>query len=409
MNTEISTHKSGLRLVTHNMSDAPAVSLHIFVHTGSRYENLTINGVAHFFEHMVFKGTPTRPSPEQIAFELESIGAEVNAGTDREFTTYFIKVLKSNLEKGAEILFDAFLHSSLTEEEVNKERLVIKEEIKMYEDDPSSFTDELAISNIYPNDLFGRSVLGSDATLNNLTSHTIRDFFNRTYFFENTVIVAAGSISNQELGALIDKYFDVSAYSHGTDIEIDYTDTGFSTEESIYKKDIQQAQLRLSTHTVNYNDPKKYKYSVATDILGEGMGSKLFVEIREKLGLAYNISVAHETWSKSGFFMIALGLMSENVETAKTICFREIEKLANGEFTEADLHRAKELSKSSILMNMDTTDNWAMLLGIQETVYKKIEPIENIIRKIDEVNMPDVKDIMKELFSRPWQSTVVRE
>jgi predicted Zn-dependent peptidase len=404
----LTTHKSGLRLITHTMPDSPSVSLNIFVHTGSRYENAENNGVAHFFEHMVFKGTTLRPSPEQIAFELESIGAEVNAGTDREFTTYYIRVLKPNIEKGAEILFDAFLHSLLVEEETDKERGVIFEEMKMYQDDPSYFAEELFTSNIYPVDPYGRSVLGTVETLKNLNSDAIRDFFQKNYCFENTVIAAAGNIKHEELESLVDRYFDTHSYVHGNDLEIPYVDNNFTQETDIYKKDIQQAQFRMGTYTVSHFDPDKYKISVATDILGNGLSSKLSVEIREKLGLAYTIGAESEHWSKSGYMTIGAGLAPENIETVQKICIREMNKISNGELSLADLNRAKELAKSSILMNLDTTENWVMFLGLQECIYKKIETIDEIVKKFDEVSIEDVVKVMQMLTNQKWHTTVVR-
>ncbi|MEI7603573.1 MAG: pitrilysin family protein [bacterium] len=404
--TTKTTHKSGIRLVTHNIPDTPSVYISIFVHTGSRFETADNAGIAHFFEHMVFKGTTKRPSPHQIFYDLEMIGAEANAVTSQEFTAYFIKVLKQNLESGFEILSDAFLHSLFIEEEVDKERGVIKEEIKMYEDDPSEYATDQLVENLYPNDQYGRNIAGTIDGMNKLNGQMIKDFYKSHYFAENTVIVAAGDITHSQLEELIDRYF--SEYPHGEYHEPEFTPEPFTSSEMVYTKDVQQAQLRMATYSVPFSDPDRYKISVATSVLGSGAGSRLFIEVREKLGLAYNIYAYNNHWSQSGYVAIDAGLMPDKIETVKNIVLKEIKNLSDGDFTDNDLHRAKELYKASLLMNMDTTDSWTWFLGKYECLYGNMYTIDEVIKGIDDVTRDDIISVMSKLAVSNWHTTVVK-
>lgn len=404
--TTKTTNSKGLRIVSHLMPDTPAVYIGIYVHTGSRFEDSTNAGVAHFFEHMVFKGTEKRPTPYQVFYDLEKIGAEANAMTGQEYTCYYIKVLKQNLENGFEILSDAFLHSKLDEAEVTKEREVIKEEIKMYEDDPSEYASDQLLENMYPEDQYGRNIAGTISGMDQLDGEKIRNFFNAHYFCENTVIAAAGEITHEELENLVNKYF--SEYKQGKYAEPVFVDSKFTNPEVTYTRDMQQAQFRMATYSVPFTDPDKYKLSVATAVLGSGAASKLFIEVREKLALAYNIYAYNYCWSKSGTLIIDAGLKKDNVKQVEEVVLQEIKKLADGDFTDDDIIRAKELSKSSLLMNMDTTDSWGHKLGKEETIYNQITDIPMIITKIDEVTREDIIKVMTKFSQADWHKTIVQ-
>ena len=406
-NTIKTLHSSGLRLISHYIPDSPTIALNIFVNAGSRFENSSNNGVAHFFEHMIFKGTQKRPLPNEIFYELELIGAEANAFTDKEYTTYVIKILKANFEKGVEILFDAFLHSLLDDKEVEKERRVIKEEMKMYEDDPSTFADEKFISNLYPYDSYGYDIVGTSQTLENINSSVIRDFYKNHYFFENTVIVASGDIEHSKLESLVNKYFDISRYSHGSVNNIPFMDKSFIEPRKIYKRDIQQSQFRLGTYTYSHSDINRFKALVALSILGYGAGSKLFVEVREKRGLVYGIYSTPINWSQSGYISITAGLMAERINMVENICFEEMQKMADGGFSDRDITRAKEQAKSSLLMNLDTNSNWVWTLGYSECVYNESFNIYEYIKNIDNVVREDILLASQTLISSKWQGTYV--
>lgn len=407
MNTTRTTHKSGLKLISHLMPDVPAVTFNIFVHTGSRFEDAENAGVAHFFEHMVFKGTQKRPSPIQVMYELESIGAEVNAFTSQEYTCYYLKVLRENLDQGVDILTDAFVHSLLVEEEMDKERNVIKEEKKMYEDDPSSFADDMMLENLYPTDRYGRDIIGSYKTLDAINSNVMKDFIKKHYNYENTSIVVAGNVTHEQVEALVDKYFDFDSYTHGVHDPITYTQQKFEQAEYIFEREIQQTQLRLSTYGVPFMHEDMYRYIISMAILGDGFGSKLSNEVREKRGLAYSIYGYSSHWSRAGHITIGAGLQRDKVDEVKQITKDEIHKLAEGDFTPEDLQRAKEVYKAGILMNMDTTNSWVWYLGLRDCIYNDKTDIKDIIHMIDEVNHEDVVRIMKKLESAEWMTTLV--
>lgn len=400
MEIRTKTYPSGLRLVVSTMPDSRAVSTFFGINTGSVNETPKNNGISHVIEHMTFKGTKQR-SAEDISTELESLGANINAFTSRYITCYYGSCIKENAEKSFEIFSDMILNSAYDEEELQKELKVIFEEIDMYEDDPGSVAYDKYNEIFFEGTKLEQSVIGTKKVLSKLHRQDLIDYITQFYVPSNMVVSVAGGITFEQADAMVEKYFNCGFKAKAEPIVPVPTKDKLLPKQKFVttKKDISQTHIVMGYPTENIYSKNAPAISVLTFILGGGMSSRLFVRIREKLGLVYSINATPELFDIAGNIVISLATNHTNQELALTAIREEIDNIANNGVTDAELQKAKTFCKSMIVMSSETTINIArhnaantMQFGTYKTVDQRIDEIEN-------VSLEQVNRLAKEIFT----------
>ncbi|KKU17017.1 MAG: Peptidase M16 domain protein [Candidatus Azambacteria bacterium GW2011_GWA2_45_90] len=348
------TLKNGLRVITVPMKDVRSVTVLVLVGTGSKYETREINGLSHFLEHVMFKGTKKRPTALQISTELDRVGAEHNAFTGDERTGYWIKADFNHLDLALDIVSDILINSTFNPKEIERERGVIIEEINMYNDMPSRYTGVLFDRLLYGDQPAGWEILGKKEVISKLKRPELVQYFQNQYVADNIVVTVAG------------KFF--------------------------YKK-TEQTHFCLGVRAYNVFDPRKYALSVLSSILGGSMSSRLWVTIREKKGLAYYIGSMVDNSSDTGFLAVRAGVNNEKVKDAIAAILREFRLVRDKGVTAEELKKAKDYFKGKMLLAFESSDDWAEFVGEQEIALNKILKPEQILRKINAVS--ERKDIIK--------------
>lgn len=389
----LSKLNNGITFVHDFMPDVETVSVKISVKTGSRNETIENNGISHFLEHMAFKGTTNR-NAKQIAFDFESIGADFNAYTSKEITSYYSKTLKEYTEKSLEILVDMFENSIFDKEELERERGVILQELAMTNDTPDDIIYDYYQSAAFSNQAFGRSIIGTADNIKHFKKEDFLDYIEKNYTNENIVLSVSGNIDYQKMEDLANKYFSKNNSNKQKQIEKAHYTSGCFKKE----KDLEQVQCIMGFEGLAANDNKKFIMSVMNHILGSGMSSRLFQEIREKRGLCYSIYSFNDATFETGSFQIYTAVEPDKVNQAIAAIVEELKMMTNTVNT-SELERAKVRLKSSILMSMENTNYRATRNANNLVFYGKIETPEEIINSINSVSIEDVKHLLKQIIS----------
>lgn len=383
---------NGLRIATDVMDSIETVSVSVLVKTGSRHENEKNNGISHFLEHMAFKGTNTR-NAKQIAEEFDSIGGYFNAYTSREKTVYYAKVLKNDLGVAVDILSDILQNSLYEEVELEKERKVILEEMKMIQDTPDDLVFDYFQDIAYQNQSFGRSIIGTEETVNSINRDDIIGYVAKQYNFKDIIVGAAGNFDQGKFTDLITAKFSNFSNNSSNKIETPtYTGGDFRRV-----KDLEQVHIVMGYEGVSYKDPEYYNQQVLAIIAGGGMSSRFFQEIREKRGLAYSVSAFGSSYSDSGVFGIYCGTSEDKTNEFFDVICDELKKLTN-DVTEEELKRAKAQVKASLLMSQESSVSRAEKLVGNLSVFGKYVPVSEIIAKIESVNIDSVQNFAKKIL-----------
>jgi len=395
---------NGLRVVTSAMPHTRSVSVGFYVGAGSRYEDDPIAGVSHFLEHMLFKGTERRPTAQEISEEIEGVGGIMNAATDKELTVYWAKVGDQHFTRCLDVLADALLNSTFVPEEIEKERQVIIEELAMTEDSPADLAALLIDEVLWPDQPLGRDVGGSQKSVAALTREQIVGFVDRHYGPKTTVLSVAGNVQHDEVVRLADKLLA----KWGT------TPSGTwfravekpSPKAALKSKKTEQAQVCLAVPALSSFHPDRYALDVLNTILGEGMSSRLFVEIREKLALAYDVHsyVAH--FLDAGSLVVSAGVDPKRVEPTIVAILRELSKMREG-IPERELHKAKELIKGRLQLRMEDTRAVASWLGTQELLRDEILTVDAVLDVIERVSIDDLNRVADDLLQPERMSLAV--
>ncbi len=391
----ITTHtlSNGLRIAVDEMPEIKTASIIVQVNAGTRNEKEEENGIAHFLEHMAFKGTKTRTALE-IAEKIENIGGSFNAGTNYEETCYIVKVLSEHLEIGLDVLSDIILNSIFLDKEIEVERGVILQEIAMYLDIPDDVVFDLLRNISYPDQPLGRSILGSP---NNIKKFKGKDFFgfvDKYYHPKQIIITVAGGIKSSDVFRSVEEKF---GYLEGPDF-VSPSEAKFKGGENRLEKQLEQAHFTFALEAPTITDPKVYNARVFSAILGGGMSSRLFQEIREKRGLCYTISSYLESFSDTGSIVIYSGTGSEKITELSYVVAEEIKKLTSN-VQDAEISRAKTRMKAGMLMALEDPFNRCARMAGLLTVWGRILDLEEIIEKIEEVNVQKVKDFGSTLLN----------
>ncbi|WP_367649552.1 M16 family metallopeptidase [Paenibacillus sp. NEAU-GSW1] len=397
------TLSNGLRVIVEYLPTFRSVSFGIWVKTGSRNETPENNGVSHFVEHMLFKGTNNR-SAKDIADLFDGIGGNVNAFTSKEYTCYFAKVLDEHLPIAVDALADMFFESKLDPEELAKEKNVILEEISMYEDTPDDKVHDEASRAAYGDHPLAYSILGLEERLTAMNSDSLRSYMNDTYTIANTVISVAGNVEEQKLLELLEKHFGRFSNQGSTAI---VEAPSFHGDYVFFKKKTEQNHLCLSFPGCSISDPKLYAMILLNNALGGGMSSRLFQEIREKRGLAYSVYSYHTSYADTGLFTVYAGTAPKQTKEVLDLTMEQLEELAVKGLGEDELHRGKEQLKGSLILSLESTSSRMNRLGKNELMLGRHYTLDELLQRIDNVTMDDLRQMTERMLSVPFAVAMV--
>jgi len=389
---KLQTLPNGVRVVTERIDTVRSAAIGIWIGTGSRYEKAGEGGAAHFIEHMLFKGTEQR-SAADIAMETDAIGGQINAFTTKECTCFYARVLDNHVEQVLDILCDMVYHSRFDQKDVETERGVILEEIGMYQDAPDDLCAERLFASVYKGSSLGRPILGKAATLNAFTGDFLRDYHKRNYRAENTVVSLSGSFPDSVVEEICSRF---SALEAGKAPK--YRAAVYQPAISLKRKATEQNHLTLAFPGLSYLAPERFALQLLSSILGGGMSSRLFQEVREKRGLCYSIYSYGAGHEDTGIFNIYTALNREMEGKAlETICNVVLDFAEKGPEQE-ELDRAREQSKANVLMGLESTQSRMSHMGRSLLFAGEILSPEDIIEAYDSVTREDVTELARRIF-----------
>ena len=386
--------KNGLRILTKKMPHTHSVSMGVWVNVGARDETETESGLSHFIEHMIFKGTRKR-SAYQIAKEFDAIGGHTNAFTTMENTCYHARVMDTHTETMVDILSDIFINSLFDPEEIDKERPVILQEIGMVEDSPDEFIHVLSGRNFWGEHPLGRSILGTPENIFQFDAGMLKTFFSRLYQPDRIIISAAGNLDHNFLVDLIRPAFET--IPSGTDFPQRLTPPDRSVVDFNHR-DLEQMHICLSTRGLAISDPQRYTFSLLNTIVGGNMSSRLFQEVRERRGLAYNVYSFISSHVDAGMFGFYMGVDPKRASETIQLVLDEIVKLKTEPVEESELKGAIEYTKGSLLLASESVDNHMVRNAQNEMHFGGDIALPKIIEEIEAVTANDIRDLADELI-----------
>lgn len=396
---QIKTLKNGLTLITINLPHLDSVTTMIAVGAGSRYETKKINGISHFLEHMFFKGSRKYPTAEQIATLVDGIGAVNNAATDKEVTYYWIKSAARHLDLSADILSSMVKESLLSEEEIQREKGVIIEELRMFRDNPARFVWDLYERLQFGDQPLGWDIGGDEKTVTSLSREDITLYMSSLYSPKNMSLVVVGKLS-EDIEKVAEKYFlDLPKNSQFNPKPYKKV-TQKNFKVNIFYKKTDQANLVLGVEGFDRSDSRKYSARILSMILGEGMSSRLFMQVRERRGLAYHVGSSHGSYKDTGSFTAYGGLKLEKVYEGLQVIKAELERTVHEKVTEDELKKAKEMERGRLALRSESTNFLAEHFGVKFILDRELETFEEYLKKIDAVTQEQVQEVATELFSR---------
>jgi predicted Zn-dependent peptidase len=393
MSVEITRLSNGLHVITHAMPSLETVALGIWVKAGARDERPEENGIAHFLEHMAFKGTATR-SAQDIAEEIESAGGEINAATGMETTTYYARVLKDDWALALDILADIFNNSAYDTEELEREREVILQEIAAAKDQPDDLVFDLAQAASYGDHPLGRSILGPEEIVAKVDRDQILNWRNRNYWASRIVVCAAGNIDHKQFVTETEKLFGHLEQGHAPQRQ----PPTFVSKSQLEQKPLDQTHIVLSFPAPNYRDPRIYHLQVLSSILGGGMSSRLFQEVREKRGLCYSVFAFGTAYEDVGQLGIYAATSPDNTEELIDVS-ADVMLSMGREVLEKEVARAKAQLKTSLVMNLENASSRADQIARQFLAFNEIPDMAQLLSRINAVTAEDVVELAKSIFS----------
>lgn len=394
MTIEITKLSNGLRIATDTMEHAKTIAIEVCVDIGSRYETEALSGISHFLEHMAFKGTKRRTARD-IAQEFDAIGGQFNAYTSREHTVYYSKVLKENLSTAIDILADILQHSIFDEEELARERNVVLQEIAQNNDTPDDLVFDFYQETAYPSQPMGRSILGTEAHVSSFNREQLMDYVKRYYHAPRMVIVAAGNVAHKTFVSMVEQAF--AGLPGGNEALA----TPASYQGGQYRKtrELEQVHLIMGFEGISYLHEDIYTLQLLSTVLGGGMSSRLFQEVREKHGLAYSVYSFASSYRDTGTFGVYAGTGEEHLKELIPIMCGEIHKMTK-DVTAKELNLAKTQLKAGLLMGQESTYGRAEDLGRQLLCFNRYIPIEEMVSKIDAVSVEGIQALMSRIISQ---------
>ncbi len=382
---------NGLRILTSRMTHTQAVSTIFLVGAGSRYETDDEAGVSHLFEHMLFKGTPTRPRPRDISGVIESVGGMINAFTDRECTGYWCRMASPHYRRGIDVIADIIKSPLFRENDIAQEKHVVLEEIRAAHDSPGALAGLLLDSALWPDQALGRDIAGTIESVEAIPRSVMMDYHRDQYVGRNMVVAVAGNIQHNEV---VDQINDLLG-----DLPDGEPRSMFPHEDNLSgptvthgERDLEQMHIAMAFKGVDMNDPRRAALRILTVVLGGSMSSRLFEEVREKRGLAYGIGSSMHTLSDCGVVDIHTGVEPPRAAETLQVIVDELVKIRKG-ITEEELHDARELAKGRLILSVEESRAVANDLASQELLRGKIESLDDRIESLDKVTLEDVQSV----------------
>ncbi len=390
---------NGLRVLTIPMPSFESATVLVMVAAGSRYENKKNNGISHFLEHMAFKGTERRPSAIDISSLIDGIGGEFNAFTGKETTGYYIKSEKTHVGTSLDVLSDMLQNSKLDPVEIDKERGVIIEEINLYEDMPARKIGDIYEQLLYGDVPMGWDIAGEKENIRTITREDFKSYMGSLYSASNMTVVVAGGIDQDKVVEQVEKYFGNMPKFDPITFErvVEKQD---KPQVLLKHKQTEQIHVALGVRTVSIDSDRRYQLSLLSSILGGGMSSRLFHEVREKRGLAYYVRSSSDEYADVGTFVSTAGIDPKRVTEAVEVMMAEYSKVSQGKMnlTDEELKKAKEYLKGHFVLDLEDSRSVASFYAHEELLEKTVDNPEDVIRKIDAVTKEEVEEVGKEFF-----------
>jgi len=388
---------NGFRIITVPQKNTQTVTILVLVGAGSKYETKEINGISHFLEHMFFKGTKKRPSPMLVSEVLDKIGGIYDAFTSQEYTGYFAKVDASHFDLALDWISDIYLNSLLPEKEIEKEKGVIIEEINMYYDTPMKYIQFLWPKLLYGDQPAGWNIIGTKENIAKISQKDLKNYMKNQYVAKNTLICVAGKINTLKVILKIKKYFNKIRINQSKE-KPKVIEKQNKPEVFLETKETDQTHLCLGVRTYNLFHPQRYTLELLAIILGGMMSSRLFIEIRDKLGLAYYITTSTSKNTDTGFLVTQAGIDNQRINLAISTILKEYKKISQKKVSFQELKKAKDCIKGKMALILETSDDQASFYGIQELLKKEILTPKEIYKKIDKVSQNDIIRVAKDIF-----------
>ncbi|MBP1699173.1 MAG: zinc protease [Deltaproteobacteria bacterium] len=385
---------NGLRVVTEEIPYLRSVSIGVWVITGSRDEAPQENGISHFIEHLLFKGTERRTAFD-IAKEIDSVGGTLNAFTGREYTCFYAKVIDQNLPLAIDLLSDIFLHSLMDQKDVEKERMVILQEIKMVEDTPDDYIHDLFNRACWGDHPLGFPIYGTSELVQSFRRDQLHQFFKDNYPPDRIVVCAAGNLEHRQVVDMIEGTFGKITKS---DKARGRSKPDPISTTNIRKRDLEQVHFCLGTRGLQYSHSLRFASYILNTILGGGMSSRLFQEIRENRGLAYSVYSYLPTYIDSGLVVVYAGTNEDSFQEVIELVLKEFDHLKKEPLRNGELETAKEQLKGNLLLSLESSDNLMTRLAKNEIYFQSYLPVGKILKGIDEVKEETVRQLANEIF-----------
>ena len=389
------TLKNGVRIVCEHVPYVKSVSLGIWVKTGSRNESKKNNGISHFIEHMLFKGTKKRSAAE-IAESIDNIGGQLNAFTGKECTCFYAKTLDEHIDISIDVLSDMLFNSNYTKKDIAVEKKVIMEEIGMYEDSPEELVHDILSETVWEGSAIGYPILGTRKSLRGMNQEMILNYLGEHYIPSNIVIAVVGNFDEVRLEDMLDKYFGswTSAVVEAPDLQ---TST-FKPEISIKEKDTEQVHLCIGFEGIRNGNDTLYPLLAVNNILGGGMSSRLFQKIRERKGLVYSIYSYPTAYNDAGLFTVYAGMKPEQLNEVISLIFDETRLLLNKGITQQELEKSIEQLKGNYILGLESTSSRMNSIGKSELLLGYINTPEEILGKINSITMDRIDEVIQKIF-----------
>lgn len=391
--------KNGLKLITHTMPNTKTVTITVFVKTGSDYERDNEKGLSHFLEHMCFKGTKNRPSNIEMLRELDRLGAQNNAFTSNDVTAYWVKGESTHSEKLFDIVSDIYLNPIFPESEIEKEKGVVLEEINMYNDRPQTVVYEAFIKLMYGDQPIGRMVIGTPDSVKSFTTKDLNKYHKLQYVPNRTIISIAGNISDKDAKDLVKKYFKADSQEKGREKLKPKQNKSQNRTAHVYRK-TDQTHIVMGYPGVSVFDKDSHVYDLLSRILTGGMSSRLFVLLREELGVAYYVRSYSDQSLYHGTFAITAGITTEKAPFVIQKIQEVLLDIATNGVPGEELERAKNSLIGGLYMGLETSDSISVFLGEQELMREQIETPKDYERKIRKITSKDIQDIAKKISKK---------
>ncbi|MES3032163.1 MAG: pitrilysin family protein [Patescibacteria group bacterium] len=389
--------KNGLRVITVPMKDNPTVTVLALVETGSKYERKEVNGISHFLEHMCFKGTSKRPKAVDISKELDALGSQYNAFTAQEYTGYYAKSDARHFKQIFDIVSDIYLNSTFPDAEMQKEKGVIIEEINMYEDMPHRHVQDLMMKLLYGDQPAGWNIAGEKKNILNMKREDFIDYHQKQYLPEATVLIVAGQVTEKEVMSEVKKIFgQVSRGKKGSKLKV--KEKQEKPQALINFKQTDQTHFVLSVRTHDIFSKKSTILSVLSGVLGGGMSSRLFVKLREEMGVGYYVRAYNDAYTDHGFLQISAGVDNKRIDEVIYAILEECRKLKNFKVTEEELNKVKECLIGNMKLSLESSDDIANFFGGQELLKREIRGAEEKAKDIRKVTAAQIQALAKDIF-----------